>query len=286
MDTILKVNSISKSYSDFCLKNVSFCVEKGSIMGFIGRNGAGKTTTLKSILNLVHPDSENAEFFGMRFTEHEDAIKQRIGYASGSVAYFQRKRIKDIVKITRDFYQTWDEETYQKYLKLFHLNEEKKPIELSEGMKVKLNIALALSHKAELLILDEPTSGLDPVSRDELNEIFLSLAHNGVAILFSTHIISDLDKCADCITYIRNGEIITSDKTENFKEMYSVLRMHGELTPAQKATVISVGKTKDGDTALIHTKDIGLFDGFTVEKSDLENIIIHLEKEDGNEIHT
>ena len=185
-------------------------------MGFIGRNGAGKTTTLKSLLHLVHPDAGEIRFFGMTFAENEKAIKQRIGYAAGGVNYYPQKRLREIAAITKTFYTAWDETAYRKYMTAFRLEEEKKVRELSAGMKVKFELALALSHGAELLLLDEPTSGLDPVSRDELLTIFEKLAQKGVAILFSTHITSDLEKCADCITYIQDGKIVDSAAKADF----------------------------------------------------------------------
>ena len=148
--------------------------------------------------------------------EHEGEIKRRIGYAGGAVDYYKRKKISTIVSVTKSFYDTWDDEAYAKYMKLFSLDENKTPGELSEGMKVKLNLVLALSHGAELLILDEPTSGLDPVSREELLEVFEYLAGRGISILFSTHITSDLDKCADQITYIKEGKIIASENKQAF----------------------------------------------------------------------
>ena len=204
---IVRVNGICKTYPTFCLRDVSFSLEEGKITGFIGRNGAGKTTTIKSMLNLVHTDSGEITYFDLSFSEHEREIKQRIGYSTGTVSWYPRKTIREIIDVTKSFYTTWDEEAYRKYLLLFGLDETKKPIELSEGMKVKLNLLLALSHRAEILILDEPTSGLDPFSRDELLELFEALKNHGVTILFSTHIISDLEKCADNIIYITDGEI-------------------------------------------------------------------------------
>lgn len=210
MSVVLSVKGLTKQYPKFRLHDVSFEIQSGTIMGLIGRNGAGKTTTIKSILNLVHSNGGEISYFGLPFHEHEDEIKQRIGYAGGAVDYYKKKKIKDFVAITKRFYDNWDEKSYQRYMNIFALDEDKCPSELSEGMKVKLSIAIALSHGAELLILDEPTSGLDPVSRDELLEIFRRLANENVAILFSTHITSDLDKCADYITYIREGTIQAS----------------------------------------------------------------------------
>ncbi|ALL03762.1 putative ABC transporter ATP-binding protein [Streptococcus anginosus] len=221
MENILEINGLTKIYPAFELKPTSFHIEAGEVMGFIGRNGAGKTTTLKSILNLVHPDAGSVRILGMDYLDNEDNIKQQIGYAVGGINYYTRKKLKEIVAITRGFYDTWDDKEYRHYLTAFNLDENKKIMELSEGMKVKFYLTLALSHQAKLLILDEPTSGLDPVSRDEMNEIFRKLAQKGVAILFSTHITSDLEKCADTITYIKNGEILLSTKKEDFIQYYA-----------------------------------------------------------------
>lgn len=213
---VLNVNQVSKTYPSFKLREVSFGVEKGKIMGFIGRNGAGKSTTMKSILNIVHMDRGEVSYFGMDMKECESEIKQRIGFAGGAIDYFKKKKIRELIAVTKLFYDNWDEELYQKYMDLFSINEDKTPSELSQGMKVKLNLVIAMSHKAELLILDEPTSGLDPVSREELLMIFQYLKSQGVSILFSTHITSDLDKCADDITYIREGQIIYSGSLQEF----------------------------------------------------------------------
>lgn len=213
---VLTVDHIEKAYPGFQLQDVSFAVEKGTIMGFIGRNGAGKTTTLKSIMNMVHMASGRVKFFGLDMASNERIIKQRIGYTGGAVDYYKKKKISRLLAITKRFYDHWDDALCSKYLKLFSLDENKTPSELSEGMKVKLNLAIALSHGAELLILDEPTSGLDPVSRAELLEIFRHLKNQGISILFSTHITSDLDQCADAITYIRDGRIVYTGSMAGF----------------------------------------------------------------------
>ena len=218
--SIVELKGVCKTYPAFRLNNVSFQLEEGQITGFIGRNGAGKTTTIKSMLNLVHADSGVITYFDMPLSDHEMEIKQRIGYSTGTVSWYPRKTIRQIIDVTKAFYPTWDEEAYGKYMMLFGLDENKKPIELSEGMKVKFNLLLALSHKAEILILDEPTSGLDPFSRDELLEIFETLKEHGVTILFSTHITSDIEKCADNIIYISNGEIRAGSAKADFIQKY------------------------------------------------------------------
>ena len=219
--SIVQVRGLNKTYPSFKLKNVSFDIDEGRITGFIGRNGAGKTTTIKSMLNLVHPDSGEVVYFGKSLSENENEIKKLIGYSTGTVNWYPRKKLRDIVSVVKNCYDTWDEEAYRKYLALFYLDENKAAVELSEGMKVKCNLLLALSHNAKVLILDEPTSGLDPFSRDELLELFTELKGHGVAVFFSTHIISDIEKCADDIVYISKGEIAAALPKDDFTGRFS-----------------------------------------------------------------
>ena len=209
----IQVSHLTFAYEgspDLIFDDASFQIDTDWKLGFIGRNGAGKTTTLKSILNIVHPDGGSIRYFGQELAGHEREIKQRVGYAGGAVNWYPRKRIRDILAVTSRFYDTWDESANRRYMDAFSIDPAKTPRELSEGMKVKLNLAIALSHGAELLLLDEPTSGLDPVSREELLDIFRLLRDRGTAILFSTHITSDLEKCADHITYIKEGKLLAT----------------------------------------------------------------------------
>ena len=219
--SIAEVRGLVKKYPAFELKSVTFGVSEGRITGFIGRNGAGKTTTIKAMLNLVHPDGGEVEYFGKPLLGNETEIKKHIGYSTGVVNWYPRKRIRDIASIVSRFYDTWDEEAYKKYLEMFSLDDSKTPLELSEGMKVKFNLLIALSHRAEVLILDEPTSGLDPFSRNELLDVFTELKKHGVAVFFSTHIISDIEKCADDIVYISKGQIIAAMPKEEFTAKFS-----------------------------------------------------------------
>lgn len=239
--SIVEVKNISKKYPSFELKEISFDVREGRITGFIGRNGAGKTTTIKAMLNLIHLDGGMVSFFDLPMTECEEEIKKRIGYSTGTVNWYPRKKIKDIVSVVRNFYDTWDDELYRKYLAFFNLDETKTPMELSEGMKVKFNLLIALSHRSDVLILDEPTSGLDPFSRNELLEVFKELKKDGVAVFFSTHIISDLESCADDIVYISRGRIVASMPKDEFMREYAdpdetleqvILRMEGGMEDA------------------------------------------------------
>ena len=241
--SLCTVKNLCKAYPAFSLKNVSFSLEAGTITGFIGRNGAGKTTTIKSMLNFIHPDSGEITYFGKDLIGNEREIKQRIGFSTGAVNFYPKKKIGDLAAVTKSFYTNWDDKAYSEYKKLFALDENKSPSELSEGMKVKCNLLLALSHKAEILILDEPTSGLDPFSRDELTEVFELLKNRGVALFFSTHITSDLDKCADNIVYIRNGQIVLADTKDAF------LQTLGEDNETLEQTMLRLEKEARNEEA-------------------------------------
>lgn len=277
---VLKVSNLTKKYPAFTLNNVSFSLEKGKITGFIGRNGAGKSTTLKSLFHFVHPDSGSISFFGKDINGNELAIKQNVGFVSGGVDYYSKKKIKKITEITKMFFEQWDDAAYEKYLKMFALDENKTPDQLSAGMKVKYALALSLSHNAELLILDEPTSGLDPVSRDDLLDVFMNLCDEGKTILFSTHITSDLDKCADNIIYIKNGEILAEEALDSFVNGYKVVEYEKDsLSENERACLIGPKRAKKGMSALIKAEQAALV-SLKAEDTDLESIMIHLEKEE------
>ena len=278
--TPLEVTGLNKAYPAFRLTDVSFALEKGKITGFIGRNGAGKSTTIKSLFHLVHPDSGETRFFGLDYEGHEREIKQRVGYVSGAFAYYGKKKLRAITSVTKAFYSNWDDAAYKDCLHRFALDENKTPEQLSAGMKVKYALALALSHGAELLILDEPTSGLDPVSREDLLELFLDLCDAGKTIFFSTHITSDLDKCADRIVYIQNGRIVADDTLEGFVNAYRLVQTDPKkLTQEQTEKLIGPRRAKHGVTALIRAQDADSF-ARPSETADLEQIMVHLEKEE------
>ncbi len=281
----LEVKGLVKKYESFELKDVTFQVKEKSIMGFIGRNGAGKTTTLKSLLNQIHPEKGEILFFGKEFAQHELEIKKAIAFVSGGVNFYPRKTLKTITDVTKRFYENWDDAAYRKYMELFALKEEKRTDDLSEGMKVKYMLALALSHHARLLILDEPTSGLDPVSRDELLEVFMDLVEKeDVTILFSTHITSDLDKCADFITYIKNGEIQACTSVREFTANYKQVKGLSERMPAGMKEALIGFKEHSGEfNATVFTKDVQKewheIPEISIADATLEDIMIHFERE-------
>ena len=284
----LRLEKVNKKYPTFSLKDVSFSIKPGEIMGFIGRNGAGKTTTLKSIMNLIHYESGKIYAFDTDMKENELENKQRIGFALSELNYYPNKTIRQLMNVTKRFYKNFDENKFNEVCKLFNLNIDKKLEELSSGMKVKYSVAVALSHQAELLILDEPTSGLDPVSRDEILDIFREIVKNGDrAILFSTHITSDLDKCASNITYIHNGEIIYTGTKKDFVNQYLFVKDKTKNKDLEKEYIASK-ELDDRIEGLIKAdnKEIFIKHGLEVKEPDLEEIMVYLERSNNNESFT
>ncbi len=250
-------------------------------MGFIGANGAGKTTTIKSILNMIHIDSGEVRILGKNIAEHEIELKQEIGYAFGGIDFYTRSKMKTLTDVIKKFYTNWDDEIYYNYLRKFKLDENKKIVELSTGMKVKYSLVLALSHGAKLLILDEPTSGLDPVARDELLEIFQEVVVDGeISILFSTHITSDLEKCADFITFIDNGQIINSSEKDDFIASYRLLNGNERQLNQVKEKLISYKINSFGFTGLIHSRDFDPSSDIKAATPSLEEIMIYFAKKE------
>ncbi|HKL61492.1 MAG TPA: ABC transporter ATP-binding protein, partial [Acholeplasma sp.] len=280
MSDILRLENVRKTYPSFTLKDVSFEVKPGQIMGFIGRNGAGKTTTLKCIMNLIHYESGKISAFETDMSKNELENKQRIGFALSELNYYPNKTIRQLMNVTKRFYKKFDEKKFNEACRLFNLNIDKKLEELSSGMKVKYSVAIALSHHAELLILDEPTSGLDPVSRDEILDIFRQIVKNkDRAILFSTHITSDLDKCASDITYIHDGEIIYSGTKNDFVNSYLFIKdktFNKELLNEY----IAYKEFDDRIEGLISPdkKDLFIKNKIEPQEPDLEQIMVYIER--------
>ena len=209
MEYAIEVRNLTKEYENFKLENASFNVGKGTIMGFIGENGAGNSTTIKAILNLIKKDNGLITVLGKEINRNEKGIKNELGIVLNDGNFNEKLNVKAINKIMKNIYKRWDDDVFYKYIEKFNIDTSKKIEEFSKGMKMKLSIAIALSHKAKILILDEATSGLDPVARDEVLDILMEFIQNEEnSILMSSHITSDLEKIADYITFIHNGKII------------------------------------------------------------------------------
>lgn len=225
MENILEIKNLSKKYNTFELKNVNIELPKGMIMGLIGENGAGKTTTIKAILNIINNYSGEIKIFGLDNKENEKQVKEDIGVVLDDSFLSDYLNPIDINKIMKSIYKTWDEKLYFKYIEDFKLPTNKKSKEYSSGMKMKLKIAVALSHHPKLLILDEPTSGLDPIARNEVLDIFQDFIQDEEnSILVSSHITSDLEHIADYITFISEGEILFSKTRDELLENYGIAK--------------------------------------------------------------
>ncbi len=213
----LKVENLTKEYKDFKLDNVSFSIPKGCIMGLIGENGAGKSTTIKAILDLVKKDSGTIEFGNL--------TKEDIGVVFDEINFYETLTPKKVGKISKLAYKNWDNNLYNDYLKKFELSENNEIKTFSKGMKMKLSIAVALSHNPKLLILDEATSGLDPVMRDDILDVFLDFIQDEEhSILMSSHITTDLEKVADYITFLHKGKVLFSKTKDELKYNYGIVR--------------------------------------------------------------
>lgn len=254
MENILEIKNLSKKYDSFELKNINIELPKGTIMGFIGENGAGKTTTIKSILNIINKDSGQIKIFGL--DNKETKIKEDIGVVLDDSFLSEYLNPLDINKIMKNIYKNWDEKLYFKYLEDFKLSKEKISKEYSNGMKMKLKIAVALSHNPKLLILDEPTSGLDPIARNEILDIFQEFIQDeNKGIFVSSHITSDLEHIADYITFINNGEIIFSKTKDELLESYGIARCSKEqFDKIKKEDYIKYKKNKYEYDVLIENK--------------------------------
>ena len=224
MDAILQVENLTKHYPDFTLDHVSFSVPKGTIMGLIGENGAGKSTTINAILDLIHKDDGTVTFWGQELSSAKQ-LKEDIGVVFDGINFYETLTPAKVGKIARAAYSQWDNHLYQDYLKRFQLPLDKEFKQMSKGMKVKLCIAVALSHNPKLLILDEATSGLDPVVRDDILDVFLEFVQDeNHSIMMSSHITTDLEKVADYITFIHQGKVIFNKKKDDLRYHYGIVR--------------------------------------------------------------
>ncbi len=281
---MLKVEGLNKEYPSFSLKDINFELPTGYIMGFIGENGAGKTTTIKAIMNMVPIDNGTITVFGKDIKEQERGIKQDIGLLMAGIDCYPMCRVEKFIRIVSAFFDNWDGAACDEYLKRFSIDRHKRLKELSAGMKVKLHLAVALSHNAKLLILDEPTSGLDPVARDEVLDIMQELVSNGErSVIFSTHITSDLDKCADFILFIKNGLIVANDTKDCILSGHRVVTGgRKNLTEEMRKKIIGIKVTDYNFIGLIKTEDEDNFADAQVSAPNLEDIMLYYGREGKN----
>lgn len=278
MENILEVKNLSKKYPGFELKNVSFKLPKGMIMGVIGENGAGKTTTIKSILNIANDYTGEIKVFGLDNRTNDKKIKEDIGVVLDNMFFPEILNPMDINSVMKDVYVNWDSDLYLKYLRDFSLPKNSQIKTFSKGMRKKLEIATALSHHPKLLILDEPTSGLDPIARNEVIDIFRDFIQNEeCSILLSSHITTDLEHIADYITFINDGEILLSKTRDELLEEYGIVKCNeNEFKEIEKKDFVKYKKNKYGYEVLVENKTEfrKKYNINTIDKLTLEDLMV------------
>lgn len=278
MENAIEISGLTKKYDGFTLDNVSFVVPKGTIMGFVGQNGAGKTTTIKAILNIIGIDSGSIQILGMDHIAREYEIKEQIAAVFDEIPFQDCFNAIQLSRIFAGLYQNWNQETYFSYLDRFCLPRRKKIRALSKGMKMKLQIATALSHGAKVLIMDEATTGLDPIVRSEILDIFRDyLKDEDNSILMSSHITSDLEKIADAVTFIDKGKIYLTGYKDELLENHGLLKCtKAEFQQIDKSDYISARVGEFGidvmiaDRSEVHAK----YPNIVCEKTTLEEIML------------
>ena len=278
MENILEVKNLSKKYKDFELKDISFKLPKGMIMGFIGENGAGKTTTIKAILDIIKNYTGEIKIFGFDNRKDDKNIKEDIGVVLDNMFFPEILIPNDIDSIMKDTYKDWDSNLYFKYLTDFGLPKTKQIKTFSKGMRKKLEIVTALSHHPKLLILDEPTSGLDPIARNEIVDIFRDFIQNEeCSILLSSHITTDLEHIADYITFINDGKILLSKTRDELLENYGIVKCtESEFKKMDKTDFIKYKKNKYEYEVLVENKKVfkKKYDIHTIDKLTLEDLMV------------
>ena len=285
MKNTIDVKNVSKTYPGFQLDNISFTIPEGMIVGLIGENGAGKTTTLKAILNMIEVDGD-IKVFGKDIKKNEKEIKEELGVVLDDSFLSEYLTAKQMNKVMKQFYKTWDEDKYFEYLKEFQLPEDKLVKEFSSGMKMKLKIATALSHHPNALILDEPTSGLDPIIRNEILDIFRKyiLEQENRSVLLSSHITTDLEQIADYIIFIHQGKIIFNLPTTDLLENYGIVKCNEqEFQGLEKKDYISYRKDKYSYQVLVSDKKSvkKKYKFAVIDKPSIEDIMLFYVKGEG-----
>ena len=279
MEYALRLENVTKEYKNFKLDHINIALPKGCIMGFIGENGAGKTTAIKLILDLINRDDGKITILGKDNRTEINAIKENIGVVLDESSFPENLNAAEINHILKKIYKTWDENKFFSFLDKFSISHNKSVKDYSRGMKMKLSIAVSLSHDSKILILDEATSGLDPIIREEILDTFLEFIQDeSNSIFVSSHIISDLEKICDYITFIHKGKIIFSEAKDDLLYDYGILKCSvEEFENIDKSIVKGMRKNKFGIEALILKNEIS--GNYIVDKASIEDIMIFIIKE-------
>lgn len=278
-ENAIEIKGLTKKYDGFTLDNIGFSVPKGSIMGFIGQNGAGKTTTIKALLNIIKFDAGSIKIFGKDNIKDELEIKSQLAVVFDEIPFHDDFNARQLSIILQDIYSEWSNDTYKGYLDRLALPEKKKIGQFSKGMKMKLQIAAALSHNAKLLVMDEATTGLDPVVRNEILEIFLEyLQDENHSILMSSHITSDLEKIADSITFIDKGKILISGYKDDILKNHGIIKCSkSDYKSIDIQDIISARLTDFGAEVMINDKSSckRKYSGLVLDNATLDDIMVY-----------
>ena len=281
-ENAIEINNLVKKYDGFTLGEISFVVPTGSIMGFVGQNGSGKSTTIKSILNIIKNDSGEIKIFGLDHIKYEKEIKEKIAVVFDTLPFHESLNGKQINNIMKNMYKEWSEETFYGYLERFHLPVKKKLGEFSKGMKMKFQIATALSHNASLLIMDEATAGLDPVVRSEMLDVFMEFMQDEThSILMSSHITSDLERIADKLTFIHNGKIILSGYKDEILENHGIIQCSlDDIKEIDDEDIISIRTNKYAASIMVKNRrqcEVK-YSGALIDNASLDDILLYYVK--------
>lgn len=278
-ENVIEIKGVTKDYGDFKLDHISFAVPKGSVCGFVGQNGAGKTTTIQIILDAINKDGGEVYVFGKRMEKDSAALREDIGVVFDEMGFHEFLTAKQINTIMKNVYKHWNEEKYFEYLKRFSLPVKKACGSFSRGMRMKLQIAAALSHEAKLLIMDEPTSGLDPIVRNEVLQIFREyVIEEDHTILLSSHITGDLEKLADEVVFIDGGKIVLQGNKDEILERHGILRCKKEeVRTISKSLIVSAEVSSFGAEILVNDRRAAgkLYPALVTEPARLEEIMIY-----------
>ncbi len=278
-NNVIELKHVTKNYGDFVLEDVTFSIPEGSVCGFIGQNGAGKTTTINLILDIIRRDSGEIRMFGESIDADSARLREDVGVVFDEMGFHEFMTGRDINIMMKNIYKNWDEQAFFDYMKKFSLPTKKKCGAFSRGMRMKLQIAVALSHHAKLLIMDEPTSGLDPIVRNEMIEIFREfVVEEDHTILLSSHITGDLEKLADEVVFINGGKIVLSGNKDEILEMHGVLKCKkDEVSRISPSLIVHKELGTYGAEILVNDRHAAekLYPDMVIEPAALEQIMIH-----------
>lgn len=289
MTNILTLENVNKKYekSNFSIRNISFSLPEGSILGFIGENGSGKSTTMNCILNVLRKDSGKIEIFGKEMSDEDTDIRENIGVVYDSNNFPEHLTAEQLADIFEKIYSKWDNACFEEYMQRFSLPKSQKIKTYSRGMSMKLAIAVALSHESKLLILDEATSGLDPIMRDEILDVLLEFVkQEDHSILLSSHITSDLEKIADYIVFIHDGEIILNKTKDELIYEYGVIRCsENDFTCIATEDILSYMKKDYQIDVLVSDRKLmkKKYKNLIVDNVSLDEMMLLMVRGEGNE---